>query len=97
MSWSESFSGGEQTPMFSRSLSDHLDALIDELIMDGGVEAASLASILLAAKDSVKSDYLVTLSSRVWAANNELKSVSAADDTLVADVEPGTGVALGQG
>src|SRR5262249_25858239 len=46
----------------------------DDLIMDGGVEAASLASILLAAKDSVKSDYLVTLSRRGWAADNQLKS-----------------------
>jgi len=65
--------------MFPVVLSERLDVLIDDLIMDGGVEAASLASILLAAKDSVKSDYLVTLSRRVWAANNELKSEFALD------------------
>ncbi len=60
--------------MFSPALSERFDALIDELIMDGGVEAASLASILVAAKDSVKRDYLVSLSRRVWAANDELLS-----------------------
>jgi hypothetical protein len=60
--------------MFPAALSERLDLLIDDLIMDGGVESASLASILLAAKDSVQSDYLVTLSRRVWAANNELKA-----------------------
>jgi hypothetical protein len=65
--------------MFPAALSERLDLLIDDLIMDGGVEAASLASILLAAKDSVKSEYLVTLSRRVWAANNELKSELALD------------------
>jgi hypothetical protein len=58
--------------MLAAALSAHLDALIDELIMDGGVEAASLASILLTAKDSVLRDDHVTLSRRVWAANNEL-------------------------
>lgn len=58
--------------MISAALSERLDTLIDELIMDGGVEAASLASILLAAKDSVNGGYHVMLSRRVWAANNEL-------------------------
>jgi hypothetical protein len=59
--------------MFPVALSERLDALIDDLIMDGGVESASLASILLAAKDSLKTDELVTLSRRIWAVNNELK------------------------
>jgi hypothetical protein len=65
--------------MFPAALNERLDVLIDDLIMDGGVETASLASILLAAKDSVKSDYLVTLSRRVWAASNELKAEYAQD------------------
>ena len=65
--------------MFPAALSERLDALIDDLIMDGGVESASLASILLAAKDSVKSDYVVTLSRRVWVANNDLKASQARD------------------
>jgi hypothetical protein len=60
--------------MLSLSLSERLDALIDELIMDGGVEAASLASILVAAKESVSGDYHVKLSRLVWLAGNELQS-----------------------
>lgn len=65
--------------MISAALGERLDALIDELIMDGGLEAASLASILLAARDSVNGDYHVLLSRRVWSANNELLSDSFAD------------------
>ncbi len=60
--------------MLCAALSDRLDGLIDELILDGGVEAASLASILLIAKDAVKKDYHVILSRRVWTANNELQA-----------------------
>ena len=68
--------------MFPAALSDRLDALIDELIMDGGVEAASLASILLTAKDSIKRDDHVTLSRKVWAANNELLDDPASSQPL---------------
>ena len=60
--------------MLPTALGERLDTLIDDLIMDGGVEAASLASILLAAKDSLKSNCLVTLSRRVWSESNELKA-----------------------
>ncbi|MGE3818006.1 MAG: hypothetical protein AB7I30_01085 [Isosphaeraceae bacterium] len=60
--------------MFPATLSDRLDAMIDELIMDGSIESASLVSILLAAKDSLKSDTLLTLSRTVWAANNDLRA-----------------------
>jgi hypothetical protein len=74
-------------PMFSPALSERLDALIDDLIMDGGVEAASLASILLAAKDAVKSDHLVMLSRLVWTANNELE-VELAGAEAAHDEEP---------
>jgi hypothetical protein len=65
--------------MMTAALSERLDALIDDLILDGGVVTASLASILLAAKDSVNGDYHVTLSQRVWAANNELLAERALD------------------
>ena len=58
--------------MFPAMLNDRVDALIDDLIMNGGVEAASVASILLAAKDAVKHDYHVTLTRRVWSAVNDL-------------------------
>jgi hypothetical protein len=68
--------------MLAAPLSARLDALIDELIMDGGVEAASLASILLTAKDSVLRDDHVTLSRRVWAANNDLMAGLAQGEPL---------------
>jgi hypothetical protein len=58
--------------MFSRATGERLDALIDELIMDGGVEAVSVASILLAAKDAVERDHHVMLSRVIWTALNEL-------------------------
>lgn len=61
------------------SLSDRLDAMIDDLIMEGGIESASLASILLAARDSLNSDTLLALSRTVWAANNGPRSVLVTD------------------
>ena len=61
------------------SLNDRLESLIDELILDGGVVSASLASILMAAKDSVTGDYHGTLSRRVWAASNDLRAERARD------------------
>ena len=60
--------------MFPAALSERLDALIDELIMDGGMEAASLASIFLTARESIKRDDHLTLSRRVWTVNNELQA-----------------------
>lgn len=63
--------------MFPAALNDRVDALIDDLILDGGVEAASIASILLAARDSVTRNDLVSLSRRVWSANNELLAAHA--------------------
>jgi hypothetical protein len=59
--------------MVSIALSDRLDSLIDDLILEGSLEAASLASILLAAKDSLRSNTLLSLSCQVWNANNTLK------------------------
>lgn len=67
--------------MLSAALRKRLDALIDELIMDGGIESASLASILLTARDSVKRDDHVRLSRLVWAANNELLADSYQDES----------------
>jgi hypothetical protein len=64
---------GVTSAMLPLTLKDRLDILIDDLILDGGVEAASLASILLAAKDSVQGEYHVTLSRLVWLSNNELQ------------------------
>ncbi len=67
--------------MFPARLRDRLDGLIDDLIVDGGFEAASLASILMAAKDSVKCDYHVALSRWVWTGVNEMKDEAARFET----------------
>jgi hypothetical protein len=70
--------------MISAALSERLDALIDELILDGSIDAVSLASILLAARDSVRGGYHVRLSRQVWAANRDFQdeppSAERADD-----------------
>ncbi len=63
--------------MFPAVLNDRLEALIDELIMDGGVEAAALASILLTAKDSIERSDHLSLSMKVWTANEELTAAFA--------------------
>jgi hypothetical protein len=59
--------------MFPRSLSDRIDTLVDELIEDGGLDSAALASILLTAHDSVERGYSMELSRRVWVAATELR------------------------
>jgi hypothetical protein len=59
--------------MIAAELSDRIDCLIDDLILDGGVEAASLASILLAARDAARSDYHVIMSRWVWSAADLLR------------------------
>lgn len=58
--------------MLPAAIIERLDALIDDLILDGGVASASLASILLTAKDAVKRDDHLKLSRHVWAMNNDL-------------------------
>ena len=75
--------------MFPASLNERLDTLIDDLIMNGGVEAASLASILLAAKDSVKCEYHATLSRWVWSAVHEMKADAGAErEEVTLRIEP---------
>ena len=82
--------------MFPVALSERLDALIDDLILDGGIETASLASILLAAKDSVKSDSLLRFSRQVWTANNDLKAAEAREEVLRSPSCEGTSAARKQ-
>jgi hypothetical protein len=60
--------------MSSRSLSDRVETLVNELIEEGGLDSAALASILVAAKDSVDQGYCMQLSRWVWLAASELKS-----------------------
>jgi hypothetical protein len=53
---------------------DQIDSLIDALLNDSDLSASSLASMLMAVRDSVRDGYHVALARRIWDANNVLKS-----------------------
>ena len=76
--------------MVPRSLNERIDILVDDLIEDGGLDTATLASILLTAQDSIARGYGMELSRRVWGAATELKQEGR--DALA----PGTGVSEGR-
>jgi hypothetical protein len=61
------------TRMESTQVLDRLDSMIDELLAESGVSASSLATILMAARDSVADGYHVALARRVWDASNAIK------------------------
>lgn len=52
---------------------DRVDSLIDELLNDGDLSSSSLASIFMAAHESVRDGYHVALARRTWDAHNDLK------------------------
>jgi hypothetical protein len=52
---------------------DRVDSLIDELLNDSDLSSSSLASILMAARESVRDGYHVALARRTWDAHNDLK------------------------
>ena len=52
---------------------DRVDLLIDELLNDGDLSSSSLASIFMAARESVRDGYHVALARRTWDAHNDLK------------------------
>jgi hypothetical protein len=54
-------------------LLDRVDSLIDDLLNDGDLSSSSLASILMAARESVRDGYHVALARRTWDASNDLK------------------------
>jgi hypothetical protein len=60
--------------MFPHVLNDRLETFINELIEEGGLDAASLAAILVAAQDSVNHGDCMELSRRVWLAWSELRN-----------------------
>ena len=64
---------GIKQPQGSKSLLDQVDSLIDELLNDGNLSSSSLASILMAARESVRDGYHVALARRIWDASNDLK------------------------
>ena len=59
--------------MGSMKAIDQIDSLIDDLLNDTDLSASSLASMLMAVRDSVRDGYHVALARRIWSANNDLK------------------------
>jgi hypothetical protein len=63
-----------------------LDSLIDELLNNAELSSSSLASILMAARESVQEGYHIALARRIWDASNDLKlrqtSADSAPDSL---------------
>jgi hypothetical protein len=64
---------GKQSQMGSSKILAQVDSLIDDLVNDANLSSSSLASILMAARDSVRDGYHVALARRTWDANNDLK------------------------
>jgi hypothetical protein len=54
-------------------LLNRVDTLIDDLLNDSDLSSSSLASILMAARESVREGYHVALARRIWDASNDLK------------------------
>jgi hypothetical protein len=52
---------------------DRVDTLIDDLLNDSELSSSSLASIMMAARESVREGYHVALARRIWDASNDLK------------------------
>jgi hypothetical protein len=59
--------------MGSSQILDRVDSLIDDLLNDGDLSSSSLASMLMAARESVRDGYHVALARRMWDASNDLK------------------------
>jgi hypothetical protein len=59
--------------MNSTKVLDQLDSLIDDLLNDSDLSASSLASMLMAARDSVKDGYHFALARRVCDASNAIR------------------------
>ena len=59
--------------MGSTRVLHQIDSLIDDLLNDGELSSSSLASMLMAARDSVRDGYHVALARRIWDASNDLK------------------------
>ena len=64
----------------SSKLLDRVDSLIDELLNDGDLSSSSLASIFMAARESVRDGYHVALARRIWDAHNDLRPRECASE-----------------
>jgi hypothetical protein len=67
------FPFGNQLYMRPPRILDRVDTLIDDLLNDSDLSSSSLASILMAARESVSAGYHVALARRTWDASNDLK------------------------
>ncbi len=59
--------------MDSTKVLDQLDSLINDLLTESDLPACSLASMLIAARDSVRDGYHFALARRVWHVSNEIR------------------------
>ena len=59
--------------MDSTKVLDRLDSLINDLLNDSDLPASSLASMLMAARDSVQDGYHFALARRVCDASNAIR------------------------
>ncbi len=64
---------GDIARMDSTKVLDQLDSLIDDLLNQSDLPASSLASMLMAARDSVKDGYHVALARRVWDVSHAIR------------------------
>ena len=64
----------------SSKILDQVDSLIDNLLNDGDMSSSSLASILMAARESVRDGYHVALARRIWDASNDLRLRESSDE-----------------
>ncbi len=64
---------GNQLHMRPPKILDRVDSLIDDLLNDSDLSSSSLASIFMAARESVREGYHVALARRIWDASNDLK------------------------
>jgi hypothetical protein len=69
--------------MDSTKVLDQLDTLIDDLLNDSDLPASSLASMLMAARDSVKDGYHFALARRVCDASNAIRDRYATEDFIM--------------
>jgi hypothetical protein len=71
--------------MVTPTILDRIDSLIDDLLNDSNVSSSSLASILMAARESVRDGYHVALARRIWDANNDLRLREYPEDLALAN------------
>jgi hypothetical protein len=79
---------GKKQNRRSTKLLDQVDSLIDDLLNDGELSSSSLASILMAARESVRDGYHVALARRIWDASNDLKLRECPDEVHANDAAP---------